>query len=140
MTDAVDRVIAQWTAERPDLDLAAMATFGRLGRVAAHLTRAIEAVPAAHGLTLGEADVLWCLRRSGEPYTLTPSVLARTLLLSPAGTTNRIDRLEAAGLVERRLDPDDRRRAVSHGYEVGTFAAGWSAATAALAARSRRSL
>lgn len=119
MTDAVDRVIEQWTAERPDLDLAAMATFGRLGRVAAHLTRAIESVPAAHGLTLGEADVLWCLRRSGEPYTLTPSVLARTLLLSPAGTTNRIDRLEAAGLVERRLDPDDRRSFLVRLTEAG---------------------
>jgi DNA-binding MarR family transcriptional regulator len=107
--DAVDLVIGQWRRERPDLDLDAMATFGRLGRVAAHLTRAVEAVPLAHGLTLGEADVLWCLRRTGEPFTLTPSVLARNLLLSPAGTTNRIDRLEAAGLVERRLDPDDRR-------------------------------
>ena len=70
MTDAVDRVIAQWTAERPDLDLAAMATFGRLGRVA-------------------------------------------------AGTTNRIDRLEAAGLVERRLDPDDRRSFLVRLTETG---------------------
>jgi DNA-binding MarR family transcriptional regulator len=109
MEDVVDRVVDQWRAERPDLDLDAMATFGRLGRVAAHLTRAVEAIPRAHGLTLGEADVLWCLRRSGAPFTLTPTVLARSLLLSPAGTTNRIDRLEAAGLVERRLDPDDRR-------------------------------
>jgi DNA-binding MarR family transcriptional regulator len=102
-------LVGQWRRERPDLDLDAMATFGRLGRVAAHLTRAVEAVPLAHGLTLGEADVLWCLRRSGDPFTLTPTALARTLMLSPAGTTNRIDRLEAAGLVERRLDPDDRR-------------------------------
>ena len=117
--DAVDRVVGQWRAERPDLDLDAMATVGRLGRVAAHLTRAVEAVPEAHGLTLGEADVLWCLRRAGEPYTLTPSVLARTLMLSPAGTTNRLDRLESAGFVERRLDPDNRRSILVRLTEVG---------------------
>lgn len=120
--DAVDRVVAQWRDERPDLDLDAMATFGRLGRVAAHLTRAVESVPEAHGLTLGEADLLWCLRRSGAPFTLTPSVLSRTLMLSPAGTTGRLDRLESAGLVERRLDPDNRRsilvRLTEEGREV----------------------
>src|SRR3712207_7498366 len=44
-----------------------------------------------------------------EPWTVPPSALARTLMLSPAGMTNRIDRLAAAGLVERAADPDDRR-------------------------------
>ncbi|MFE5092446.1 MarR family winged helix-turn-helix transcriptional regulator, partial [Streptomyces sp. NPDC056638] len=46
---------------------------------------------------------------SGPPYTLIPSALAKTLMLSRAGMTNRLDRLEADGLVERRLDPTDRR-------------------------------
>ena len=107
--DAVDEVIAQWTRERPDLELAAMATFGRLGRVHVWGTRALEAVFERHGLNTGEFDVLATLRRAGSPYALTPGELARSMMLSPGGMTNRIDRLEASGWVRREADPDDRR-------------------------------
>ncbi len=107
--DHVDRLVEQWRAVRPDLELAPMATFGRLGRLHAHATRAIEAVFERHGLSIGEFDVLAALRRSGEPHVMTPTALSRLLMLSPAGMTNRVDRLEGAGLVERRPDPGDRR-------------------------------
>ena len=40
---------------------------------------------------------------------LSPTALARVAMISPAGMTNRLDRLEAAGLIERRPDPADRR-------------------------------
>lgn len=109
MEDDVDRHIAQWRTERPDLPLDAMATFGRLGRVMGLAAPAIEAVFARHGLTTGEFDVLAALRRSGDPFTLTPTVLARAMMLSPAAMTNRLDRLETAGLVSRALDPGNRR-------------------------------
>lgn len=109
--DPVDRLVAQWAAERPDLaaDLDAMAVFGRLGRLTALAGRAIDSVFEAQGLNTGEFDVLAALRREGEPFSLTPGALARTLMLSPAGMTNRVDRLVARDLVERRADPDDRR-------------------------------
>ena len=107
--DHVDRLIGQWEQERPDLDLAPMATFGRLGRLHALATRTISDVFARHGLQIGEFDVLAALRRSGEPFVMKPSDLARTLMLSPAGMTNRVDRLEAAGWIDRHNDPDDRR-------------------------------
>lgn len=110
--DAVDDFIASWARERPDLDLAPMATIGRLGRLHVYVSRAIEAVFAEHGLQIGEFDVLAALRRSGPPYEMTPTALARTLMLSPAGMTNRLDRLEAAGLIERRQDRDDRRSSI----------------------------
>ncbi|MGD9700981.1 MAG: MarR family winged helix-turn-helix transcriptional regulator [Acidimicrobiia bacterium] len=110
--DDVDEVVAQWARERPELELSPMATFGRLGRFLAHASRSVDAVFDAHGLNLGEFDVLAALRRSGEPYVMRPTDLARTLMLSPAGMTNRLDRLEAAGLVERSNDPDDRRSQV----------------------------
>lgn len=111
MADDVDTVIAQWRAERPDLadGLEAMAVFGRLGRLAALVGPAIEQVLQQHGLTTGEFDVLAALRRSGEPFTLTPTVLARALMLSPAAMTNRLDRLERAGHVVRSMDPGNRR-------------------------------
>jgi DNA-binding MarR family transcriptional regulator len=107
--DHVDEVVKQWQAVRPDLALSAMATFGRLGRVLAHATRAIDDVLGRHGLNIGEFDVLAALRRAGDAHQMTPSALSRLLMLSPAGMTNRLDRLEAAGLVERQPDPDDRR-------------------------------
>jgi DNA-binding MarR family transcriptional regulator len=108
-TDAMDRMIAQWHRERPELDLDAMAIFGRLGRLTAHLGAAIDQTFAARGLQRGEYDVLAALRRAGEPFSLTPSALSDTLMLSRAGMTNRLDRLEAAGLIGRRHNQQDRR-------------------------------
>jgi DNA-binding MarR family transcriptional regulator len=127
--DAVDDFVSSWARERPDLDLAPMATIGRLGRLHVHMGRAIESVFAEHGLQIGEFDVLAALRRSGTPYEMTPTTLARTLMLSPAGMTNRLDRLEAAGLVERRPDRDDRRSSI-----ITLTAAGYEAVDAAVTA------
>ncbi|MGW4535182.1 MarR family winged helix-turn-helix transcriptional regulator [Nocardia sp. NPDC004340] len=108
-TDAVDAIAAQWRRERPDLDGEAMEIIGRLGRLAAVAGAKIETVFTAHGLQRGEFDVLAALRRSGEPYELNPSALADTLMMSRAGMTGRLDRLEQAGLVRRIADAGDRR-------------------------------
>ncbi len=107
--DFLDGVVGQWAEVRPDLDLRPMGTIGRFARVYAHMQRSVEGVLAAHGLQVGEFDVLAALRRGGEPFSVKPSALARAQMLSPAGMTNRLDRLEALGFVERRPDPDDRR-------------------------------
>ena len=109
--DRVETLIDQWRRERPDLDgdLEAMATIGRLGRLVSLMTAEIESVFEAHGLTIADFDVLAALRRAGDPFVLRPTDLARQLMLSPAGMTGRLDRLDRAGLVERRPDPDDRR-------------------------------
>jgi DNA-binding MarR family transcriptional regulator len=110
--DAVDDLIDQWRAERPDLGdgaYGAMATIGRLGRIAWVLGPLVDRVFTRSGLGRGEFDVLAALRRSGPPFTLTPSALSRTLMLSPGAMTNRLDRLEAAGHVRRALDPGNRR-------------------------------
>jgi DNA-binding MarR family transcriptional regulator len=102
-------MVEQWERERPDLTFDAMATIGRLGRVMGFVTASIEEVFAAHGITVGDFDVLAALRRSGAPFVLRPTDLARQLMLSPAGITNRLDRLAKAGLVDRTPDPEDRR-------------------------------
>lgn len=86
-----------------------MAVFARLARLAALAGPAIEAGLAPFGLKVGEFDVLASLRRAGAPHELTPTNLGRQLLLSSGAMTNRLDRLEAAGLVSRRPDPSDRR-------------------------------
>ncbi|MFI5719268.1 MarR family winged helix-turn-helix transcriptional regulator [Nocardia sp. NPDC051750] len=108
-SDAIDAIERQWRRERPDLDLAAMVVFARLGRLAIVAEREIEAVFLAHGLRRGEFDVLAALRRAGAPFELNPSGLAETLMLSRAGMTGRLDRLELAGYVRRIADTGDRR-------------------------------
>ncbi|GAB2513822.1 MarR family winged helix-turn-helix transcriptional regulator [Nocardia heshunensis] len=107
--DPVDVIQRQWQRERPDLDGTAMAILGRLGRLLVVATAQIESVFTAHGLQSGEFDVIAALRRSGEPYELNPSHLADTLMMSRAGMTGRLDRLEKAGLVRRIADAGDRR-------------------------------
>jgi DNA-binding MarR family transcriptional regulator len=108
-TDRVDRLVAQWRDERPDLDVDVMAEVARLLLVGEALARRIDGLAAAHGLDRGQGDVLFTLRRSGPPYRLSPSDLTAALLVTSGTMTNRLDRLEAAGLIERRANPSDRR-------------------------------
>ncbi|MDK8351739.1 MarR family transcriptional regulator [Gleimia europaea] len=107
--DEVDRIVSSWQKERPDLDSTPMLVFSRITRLARHLDLARRNAFLSHGLEPWEFDVLSSLRRSGSPYALTPGVLMNELLVSSGTMTNRIDRLEATGLVERSPSPSDRR-------------------------------
>lgn len=107
--DAVDRILAQWRRERPELDVEAMGILGRLSRLRAHLGREVDKILAEHGLNGSSFDVLATLRRSGEPYSLSPGDLLETMMVSSGTMTNRIDQLEKAGLVQRIANPQDRR-------------------------------
>ncbi|WP_175411983.1 MarR family winged helix-turn-helix transcriptional regulator [Streptomyces sp. TRM64462] len=107
--DPVDAITAQWAVVRPDLDTVPMAVFGRIYRLAHTVGERMDRAYAAHGISRGEFDVLATLRRSGEPYTLSPRQLAATLMLTSGGMTGRLDKLERAGLLRRSPDPHDRR-------------------------------
>jgi DNA-binding MarR family transcriptional regulator len=108
--DRADIAIEQWTRERPDLPALPMAIFGRLSEAAERVMRDhMNPLFVNAGLQPGEFDVLATLRRSGEPYMLSPTKLYESMMISSGGMTDRIDRLERAGLVERRPDPRDRR-------------------------------
>jgi DNA-binding MarR family transcriptional regulator len=109
LRELLEDTIASWKRERPDLDLAAMGSVLRVNQFMSAALRGAEALFAAHGITAGEFDVLAALRRGGTGTVLTPTTLARVAMISPAGMTNRLDRLESAGLIVRRPDPDDRR-------------------------------
>jgi DNA-binding MarR family transcriptional regulator len=109
VSDEVDDIVARWRAERPDLDVAPLQVLSRISRLARHLDRARRAAFAAHGLETWEFDVLSALRRQGTPYQLSPGALLRATLVTSGTMTNRIDRLEASGLVRRRNDPQDKR-------------------------------
>ncbi|MFD9909770.1 MarR family winged helix-turn-helix transcriptional regulator [Streptomyces sp. NPDC059063] len=107
--DGVDAIIDQWAAVRPDLETTPMELFGRVYRVAQAMGERTEKVYRQLGITRGEFDVIATLRRSGEPYTLSPRQLSSTLMLTTGGMTGRLDKLERAGLLRRSPDPHDRR-------------------------------
>ena len=106
---SVRTVLDQWHAVRPELDLGPLGLFAALAHAYWLTAPAIERLMASHSLTRGMFDVLTTLRRVGEPYTLAPKVLAQSLLLSGAGITNRLDRLETLKLIRRMPEPLDRR-------------------------------
>lgn len=118
-TDPVDKILAQWAKERPDLDVSPMGLIGRTTRLANYLRKAIGATFAEFGLQPGEFDVLATLRRSGAPYQLSPTELFKSMMVSSGTMTNRIDRLEAAALVERVPDERDRRGTLIHLTDQG---------------------
>jgi DNA-binding MarR family transcriptional regulator len=105
----VAAVLAQWRRARPDLDLGPLGLFAALAQVHGLTAPPIERLMGAHGLARGMFDVLTTLRRAGPPHALAPRHLARSLLLSGAGMTSRLDRLEALKLITRRPEPRDRR-------------------------------
>jgi DNA-binding MarR family transcriptional regulator len=64
---------------------------------------------APYGISFGEYLVLAALRRARPPHRMNPTRLFNSVILSSGAMTNRLDRLEAMGLVERLPDPADRR-------------------------------
>lgn len=107
--DAVDVILEQWAAERPDVDVSAIAVIGRISRLEKLLAPELARVFAQHGLEAWQYDVLATLRRAGKPYELTVGAMLDSMMLASGTITHRIDRLEQRGLVERRADPSDKR-------------------------------
>ncbi len=110
--DRVARIQAEWRRERPDLDVSPQGVIGRLHRVSAELTASLVEVYREFGLGEGEFDVLATLRRAGAPFERAPGELAEHTMVTTGAMTKRIDRLVAAGLVERRAAEGDGRRRV----------------------------
>ena len=110
--DHVDRVLAQWAREMPDVEIRGADVLNRARRVVLELRREIEENFFRHGLDTGEFDVLATLRRTGEPFCLRPTELYRSLMISSGGLTARLDRLEGAGLIRRRAAGDDARSVI----------------------------
>lgn len=103
----------------------------RLSRIGPHLARRQEAVFNRFGLNRGEVGLLSALQISGPTHQLSPTHLAKGLMLSSAGVTSRIDRLERRGFVRRLADPNDRR-----GVIIDLTDEGLAAVDAAVAANS----
>ncbi len=105
--DEVDRLIAAWRRERPDVDISPLAVLSRITRISRHLD--IARREAFAELETWGFDVLAALRRAGAPHTLTPSQLMQETLVTSGTITNRLDRLEELMLITRSPDPKDGR-------------------------------
>jgi len=107
--DHVDKIIKQWQAERSDLNVAAMATVGRVKRLGTIFSREMEKTFSRFGLHMASFDVLATLRRSGSPYALSPGDLMASTMVTSGTMTNRIDQLEKARLITRTQNQMDKR-------------------------------
>ncbi|WP_019612746.1 MarR family winged helix-turn-helix transcriptional regulator [Psychromonas ossibalaenae] len=107
--DGLERVTAQWAKEKPHLDTSAMQLIGRVMRLNKHFESKIALCHKSYDLKLGEFDVLATLLRSGNDYYLTPSQLISSMMLTSGAMTNRLDKLEAKGLIIRVHNKQDRR-------------------------------
>lgn len=97
---------ASWRRERPDIDHAELLLqiyVMRLGRI---MEAAYDKMcRRAHGISGSEMRVLFALRRAGPPFARRPTDLFRALLVTSGAITKQVDRLQAAGFVERLPDP-----------------------------------
>lgn len=107
--DHVDFILGQWQQERPDLDVRAMGVIGRVGRLYLAYLKPMEQTFARYGLNAAKFDVLATLRRAGAPHCLSAGALMKATMVASGTMTNRIDRLEADGLVTRSTNPEDSR-------------------------------
>jgi DNA-binding MarR family transcriptional regulator len=136
--DVIDRIVAEWRLALPNLDPSPLEVVGRILVLAQRLEERVGAALTDHNLSLGQFDILATLRRKGRRGELSPSELLKNVALSSGGMTARLDKLEDAGLIRRKPDPNDRRMLVieltNHGEEA------IDAATASRFAEARDSL
>jgi len=132
--DFLDGMLDRWAEEVPGLDAASLGVSARILRLANYLEKRTDAALAPLGITLWQLDVLAALYQAPSRDGLHVNELLPAALLSPPAMTNRIDRLEQAGFVERLADPADRRAT-----RIRLTRAGRSIARRALSARGRES-
>ena len=105
--DHVDEFLEmEFLEEIPNLDLTVEGIVDRLHDLSKRFKRALDETISGHGLTHSDWSLLGALMRK-QPRSA--GQLAKLADLSSGAMTNRLDRLEEAGLIRRVPDPDDRR-------------------------------
>ena len=117
--DHVDAFLDSIHPVLPDLDLEVEGIVDRISGLARRLQRTMDETLAEFGLDTAENKVLSILAQGGEPFRSTPGRLAARMELSSGAMTNRLDRMEAAGLIRRLPDPNDRRGTLIEPTDAG---------------------
>jgi DNA-binding MarR family transcriptional regulator len=108
-TDSIDDFLERACKIFPRLDPEVEGAVDRICKLNKRFDTMLEHAVEAFGLNKGEFKVLITLRQHNDDFTMSPGELGDELLLSSGAMTNRLDRLEAARLIAREPDPDDRR-------------------------------
>lgn len=117
--DWTDALLDRFAGVRPRQDLEPYQVTARISRIALHIARSQEEAFGRYGLNRGEVGVLAALRFAGPKQQLSPTRLFKGLMLSSAGITSRLDRLERRGYVKRTRHPNDRRGVLVELTEAG---------------------
>lgn len=118
-TDLIDELIASWNKERPDLDATAMAIVGRILVLGRLLEKRASRELKKYDIHYTDLDVLATLRRSGDPFSLTPTQLRKSVLITSGAMTALLVRLEKKGLIKRSPDPEDGRVRIVNLTQIG---------------------
>lgn len=117
--DSLDDTLEIWAREIPDLDPLTEGIVERIQILAGNLNASMDETLAKYELDRRSFHLLGALRRHGPPYRVSAGTLATDLRLSSGAMTNRLDRMESAGLVRRLPDPNDRRGTLVEPTEAG---------------------
>jgi DNA-binding MarR family transcriptional regulator len=101
-----------WLAEHElpgAVDLEVEGIVDRINGLRRRFHRMLDETLVEFGLSEGEWKVLTHLQLDGPPHRKSAGKLAKWAELSSGAMTNRLDRLEHAGFVQRVPDPEDRR-------------------------------
>ena len=134
--DKLDDWLDIWAREIPSLDRTTEGVVERIGHLAKDLDRSMEETLLKFGLDRRAFHLLGKLRSYGRPYRRSPGQLATDMRLSSGAMTNRLDRLEEAGLIRRLPDPNDRRGQLIEPTERGHAA--WDNTVGTQAEREQR--
>ena len=107
--DMIDKLVEDWNREKPGSRPEPMAIIGRIMRLGRGYLDEVSPMLQPLGISYSDFDVLATLRRNGAPYSLTPTELAKNVLLSSGAMTACLTRLEDASLIERVDHEFDRR-------------------------------
>src|SRR5829696_3262561 len=108
-----------WVREIPDLDRLTEGIIERIQILAWNFNQSMDETLAELELDRRSFSLLGKLRKYGPPYRTSAGKLAADLRLSSGAMTNRLDRMETAGLIRRLADPGDRRGTIVEPTELG---------------------
>jgi DNA-binding MarR family transcriptional regulator len=117
--DSLDDSLEIWAREIPDLDPVTEGIIERIQILAFNVNQSMDETLATYELDRRSFQLLGKLRRHGAPYRVSAGRLATDLRLSSGAMTNRLDRMEAAGLIRRLPDPSDRRGTLVEPTDAG---------------------
>jgi DNA-binding MarR family transcriptional regulator len=107
--DSAESLLSSWVGAFPNQNPWLVHLLGAIPLLSSKVDRESQKVLGALGLSPNAFGLLCALRRAGPPFRLTPTELYDLVVLSPAGVTGLLDKLERAGLIERSTHPEDKR-------------------------------